>query len=190
MIAHDRDGPDTPAAPPRHPARQLRSGRRGDRPLAPIALPPTRAAETGASAKVADFLLAWWNGDECGHFPVLHLCNVDAVIAEDMLTIMAYLAQSRPPTPMPGATATRCTTFGCAIAATPPRAFKRLRRSTAKRDAGMIENEDEAFADNYAERDQAKALREQARGRAAFRGVSTRRHGRLAVGAGRAGPFR
>jgi hypothetical protein len=56
-------------------------------------MPPTRAAETGASAKVADFLLAWWNGDECGHFPILHLCNVDAVIAEDMLTIMAYLAQ-------------------------------------------------------------------------------------------------
>ena len=26
----------------------------------------------------------------------------------------------------------------------------------------MIENDDEAFADNYAERDQAKALREQA----------------------------
>src|SRR3546814_354250 len=45
----------------------------------------------------------------------------------------------------------------------PPRAFKRLRRSTVKRDAGMIENDDEAFADNYAERDQAKALREQAR---------------------------
>jgi hypothetical protein len=61
--------------------------------LLPIALPPTRAAETGASAKVADFLLAWWNGDECGHFPILHLCNVDAVIAEDMLTVMAYLAQ-------------------------------------------------------------------------------------------------
>src|SRR3546814_1592661 len=45
----------------------------------------------------------------------------------------------------------------------PPRAFKRLRRSTVKRDAGMIENDDEAFADNYAERDQAKTLREQAR---------------------------
>ena len=27
----------------------------------------------------------------------------------------------------------------------------------------MIENEDEAFADNYAERDQARVLREQAR---------------------------
>lgn len=61
--------------------------------LLAIAMPPTRAAETGASAKVADFLLAWWNGDECGHFPILHLCNLDAVIAEDMLTIMAWLAQ-------------------------------------------------------------------------------------------------
>src|SRR3546814_18731878 len=61
--------------------------------LLTIALPPTRAAETGASAKVADFLLAWWNGDECGHFPILHLCNVDAVMAEDMLTVMTYLAQ-------------------------------------------------------------------------------------------------
>jgi len=35
--------------------------------LLAIALPSTRAAETGASGKVADFLLAWWNGDECGH---------------------------------------------------------------------------------------------------------------------------
>ena len=60
--------------------------------LAGIALPVARAAETGASAKVADFLLAWWNGDDAGHFPVLHLCNLDAVIAEDMLIIMAYLA--------------------------------------------------------------------------------------------------
>src|SRR3546814_2333752 len=31
-------------------------------------------------------------------------------------------------------------------------------RSTVKRDAGMIENDDEAFADNYAERDQAKEI--------------------------------
>lgn len=62
--------------------------------LLKIALPPTRAAETGASPKVADFLLAWWNGDDCGHFPILHLCNVDSDIARDMLTIMAYLAQT------------------------------------------------------------------------------------------------
>jgi hypothetical protein len=62
--------------------------------LIPIAMPATRAAETGASAKAADFLLAWWNGDNAGHFPVLHLCNVDATIAEDMLVIMAYLAEN------------------------------------------------------------------------------------------------
>src|SRR3546814_7958299 len=51
--------------------------------LLAIAMPPTRAAETGASWKVADFLLAWWNGDECGHFPIIHLCNVDAVIRSE-----------------------------------------------------------------------------------------------------------
>lgn len=62
--------------------------------LMPIALPPTRAAKTGASSKVADFLLAWWNGGDTGHFPLLHLCNVDETIAEDMLIIMAYLAQN------------------------------------------------------------------------------------------------
>lgn len=48
------------------------------------------------------------------------------------------------------------------------------------------DQDDEAFADDYAERDQAKALREQARaGGSALRGVSYRRSGRLAVGAGR-----
>lgn len=62
--------------------------------LVPIAMPASRAAETGASSKIADFLLAWWNGDDAGHFPILHLCNVDAVIAEDMLIIMAYLVEN------------------------------------------------------------------------------------------------
>lgn len=58
-----------------------------------IAMPSTRDAETGASAKLKDFLLAWWNGLDCGHFPILHLCNVGGILAEDMLKIMAYLAQ-------------------------------------------------------------------------------------------------
>lgn len=62
--------------------------------LFPIALPPSRAAETGASVKVADFLLAWWNGPDCGDFPILHLCNVDPEIAEDMLIVMGYLVQN------------------------------------------------------------------------------------------------
>ena len=62
--------------------------------LFPLALPQTRAAATGASRKVADFLLAWWDGAEAGHFPLLHLANVDETIGEDMLTVMAYLTQN------------------------------------------------------------------------------------------------
>lgn len=58
-------------------------------------------SKTGQSRLVADFLLAWWNGEDNGHFPILHLCNVDAIIAEDMLTIMAHLAQE--PTVYPDA---------------------------------------------------------------------------------------
>lgn len=50
-------------------------------------------SDTGQSQRVADFLLAWWNGDDLGHFPILHFCNCDAIIAEDMLAILAYLAQ-------------------------------------------------------------------------------------------------
>ena len=53
-------------------------------------------SDTGQSARVADFLLAWWNGPDNGHFPILHLSNCDAVIGEDMVLIMAYLAQEPP----------------------------------------------------------------------------------------------
>ena len=59
-----------------------------------IALPKSRATSTGASRKVADFLLAWWNGAEAEHFSLLQPSNVDETIGEDMLTIMAYLAQN------------------------------------------------------------------------------------------------
>lgn len=58
-------------------------------------------SDTGQSARVADFLLAWWNGDDNGHFPILHLCNCDAIIGEDMVIIMAHLAQE--PTVYPDA---------------------------------------------------------------------------------------
>src|SRR3546814_10825181 len=89
--------PETASTPPQRPA-VIRAvsfdeadeaiGR-----LLRIALPPTRTAETGASAKVGDFLLAWWIGDECGHFPILHFCNVDAVFAGAILQVITYLAQ-------------------------------------------------------------------------------------------------
>ena len=50
-------------------------------------------SDTGQSARVADFLLAWWDGESNGHFPLLHLSNCDPTIGEDTVIVMAYLAQ-------------------------------------------------------------------------------------------------
>lgn len=50
-------------------------------------------SDTGQSRRAADFLLAWWNGADLGHFPIEHLWNVDRAISADMLTILAYLAE-------------------------------------------------------------------------------------------------
>ena len=49
--------------------------------------------DTGQSRRVADFLLAWWNGSDLGHFPIEHLWNVDRAISTDMVAILAYLGQ-------------------------------------------------------------------------------------------------
>jgi hypothetical protein len=50
-------------------------------------------SDTGQSVRCADFLLAWWNGDDLGHFPIAHLWNVDAELGEDMLIVIAFLGQ-------------------------------------------------------------------------------------------------
>lgn len=50
-------------------------------------------SDTGQSRRAADFLLAWWNGGELGHFPIEHLWNVDRAIADDMVTILTYLGE-------------------------------------------------------------------------------------------------
>lgn len=50
-------------------------------------------SDTGQSARVANFLLAWWDGDEWGHFPIADLFGVDRSIAADMATIFAFLGQ-------------------------------------------------------------------------------------------------
>ena len=50
-------------------------------------------SDTGQSRRVADFLLAWWNGADLGHFPIEHLWNVDRAISADMLTILGFLAR-------------------------------------------------------------------------------------------------
>lgn len=50
-------------------------------------------SDTGQSARVANFLLAWWNGDEWGHFPISDLFSVDRSIAADMATVFAFIGQ-------------------------------------------------------------------------------------------------
>ncbi len=50
-------------------------------------------SDTGQSRRVADFLLAWWNGNDLGHFPIAHLWNVDRAISADMVAILGYLAE-------------------------------------------------------------------------------------------------
>lgn len=49
--------------------------------------------DTGQSRRVANFLLAWWNGDDWGNFPISDLFGVDRAIAQDMATIFTYLGQ-------------------------------------------------------------------------------------------------
>ena len=50
--------------------------------------------DTGQSRKAANFLLAWWNAQECGGFDLTDLWNVDRSIAQDMLTIFGLLIHS------------------------------------------------------------------------------------------------
>lgn len=50
-------------------------------------------SDTGQSVRCADFLLAWWNGDDLGHLPIAHLWNVDDELGEDMLIVVAFLSQ-------------------------------------------------------------------------------------------------
>lgn len=47
---------------------------------------------TGQSGKVANFLLAWWNAEECGGFDLTELWGVDASIAADMISVFALVA--------------------------------------------------------------------------------------------------
>jgi len=47
--------------------------------------------DTGQCRRVADFLLAWHNAEENGGFDPTDFWNVDAAIAEDMLTALRFL---------------------------------------------------------------------------------------------------
>ena len=53
-------------------------------------------SDTGQSRRVANFLLAWWNGDDWGHFPISDLFGLDTELARDIATIIAFLAAVAP----------------------------------------------------------------------------------------------
>ena len=49
--------------------------------------------DTGQARRVAAFLLAWWNADNCGGFDLTDLWAVDTVIAVDMLRVFALVGR-------------------------------------------------------------------------------------------------
>lgn len=51
--------------------------------------------DTGQSRRVANFLLAWWNANRDGGFDLTDLWNVDAEIADDMVTVFRMVAHTR-----------------------------------------------------------------------------------------------
>ena len=50
-------------------------------------------SDTGQSRIVANFLLAWWNAQECGGFELTDVWAVDTSIAVDMLRVFALVAE-------------------------------------------------------------------------------------------------
>ena len=52
-------------------------------------------SDTGQSARVANFLLAWWNAGDNGGFDLTDLWNVDHAIAQDMVSVFGFVADMR-----------------------------------------------------------------------------------------------
>ncbi|WP_175982998.1 DUF7673 family protein [Caballeronia zhejiangensis] len=50
--------------------------------------------DTGQSRRVADFLLAWWNAEECGGFDIAATWGLDADIAADVVIVFALAVRA------------------------------------------------------------------------------------------------
>lgn len=50
---------------------------------------------TSQGKRCADFLLAWWNYEECGGFDLTDLWAVDSSLCRDMVTIFALIARKQ-----------------------------------------------------------------------------------------------
>lgn len=49
--------------------------------------------DTGQSRIVANFLLAWWNGDECGGFNLVEAWGLDRDLVNDMITVFELIVR-------------------------------------------------------------------------------------------------
>jgi hypothetical protein len=49
-------------------------------------------SDTGQSARVANFLLAWWNAADCGGFDPTDLWVLDRAIADDIFYVLQLIA--------------------------------------------------------------------------------------------------
>lgn len=52
-------------------------------------------SDTGQSRRVADFLLSWWNAENCGGFDLSDLWAVDEALGEDMVTVAGFIVRHR-----------------------------------------------------------------------------------------------
>lgn len=55
---------------------------------------PIAMSDTGQSKRVADFLMAWWNGPDLGHFQIADIFALDVAIANDITTVIGFLGQN------------------------------------------------------------------------------------------------
>lgn len=56
-------------------------------------LVPLALSDTGQARRVANFLLAWWNGPDLGDFAIADLFAIDTDVARDIATIIGFLAE-------------------------------------------------------------------------------------------------
>lgn len=49
-------------------------------------------SDTGQAEIVANFLLAWWNADNCGGFNLANVWALDRAIVEDMQRVIGLIA--------------------------------------------------------------------------------------------------
>lgn len=51
-------------------------------------------SDTGQSARVANFLLAWWNARDCGGFDLTDLWGLDQEISADILAVCRLITRT------------------------------------------------------------------------------------------------